>query len=693
MLQKPFKKSLAISLVLISSALAGCGGATSTALPSVLSQLSTTSGSNRVQGPALSSVARQALVTNTYPTAVLASNPLAYYQLNDSAAILVDAGSNGISGTYGSGVSLKAPAITQGSSSAAGFPGGTSYNANGFAYTAPTTSLQPTTISVEAWIKYNSSIAPNTYVPIAVYGGQGISYGLYLQGISNNQSTIFYQQTNVGQSGRLFLHGSTHLSVGAVYHVVIAFDGTNVRSYVNGLLDQTMSDPGAVGYFRNVTGLQIGGQTSSSDASFPGTIAHVAVYGSALSAATVVNHFLIGQLLPMTSEDATPADTLVDSIGINTHFENGSSAYVLRYPEVQSLLVASGIRHIRGNMATSPDFVSKMRQLAAYKIHGTFATSLTTTQAQVQGYPALVYPSLEQIEAPNELDDQGNPNWAQTCAAFQQTLYGWVKGSPATSSYPLLGPGLAFPRDYQLLPDLSSFMDVGSLHDYMAAYNPGFPGGPWGGMNAMVAYERLISGTKPIVATEEGYGTVTGAAPGNLATAVDDRTDLRYMTRLMFEQLKAGVSRSYSYEFINESTAGGFSTFGILNNDLSPKPAYTGIKSLIGTLQDPGPPFTASSLSYNLSGLSTVHHLLMQKRDGSFVLALWIELPSWNAVGGGDISVPTQSITLTTATNFSSATLSAMDESGNIAATVLPWTNQQTTVTVSDKVSLVTLKP
>jgi hypothetical protein len=59
--------------------------------------------------------------------------------------------------------------------------------------------------------------------------------------------------------------------------------------------------------------------------------------------------------------------------------------------------------------------------------------------------------------------------------------------------------------------------------------------------------------------------------------SIDCRTDLRYVMRLYLEQFNAGISRSYVDEFIDESAAvQTFGTNGLLQNDLTPKPAYTG---------------------------------------------------------------------------------------------------------------------
>jgi hypothetical protein len=168
------------------------------------------------------------------------------------------------------------------------------------------------------------------------------------------------------------------------------------------------------------------------------------------------------------------------------------------------------------------------------------------------------------------------------------------------------------------------------------------------------------------------------------------------MTRLFFEQFNGGITRSYSYELMDEGGSATYSNFGLIQTSLQPKPAYTGVKSLIAALSDPGTTFTTTALTYNITGFNNnVNHTLLQKRNGQLVLALWLELPDWVTANnaGGDVINPAQTITLSTAKAFSSATLSTMDENGNLTTAPLSWSNTWATFPVTDKVSLFTLNP
>ena len=639
---------------------------------------------------------------SAYTSAVLGDGPLAYYKLSDSSTVLHDSSATGLGGTYGSDVTRGKPSITNGTSNAAEFPGGSVYKANGFAYTRVARQLEPATITLEAWVKIKARNTNSHDVPIVGYGdlSRGIRYGLFVHGLTGG-NTFAYVQHNAGQKDQLYVYGKTRLQDGYIYHIVAAFDGSRVTTYVNGVVDQQVNAPGTIAYSADVVhnGLQIGGTFGTSgysDASFDGTIGQVAIYSGALPATRVQAHFLAGQIVPLETDKPAEADTFVDSIGINAHFEDSRSEYAKQYEGVKNLLVASGIRHIRVGMTfNNADFLREMRELAGYGVRGSYITQQGYSQSQITKFPSLVGASFEQYEPPNEQDDVGNPNWLGPCKTFQKNLYTWVKNDPATARFAVLAPPLANRQSYSELGDISAYADYGNFHDYFGAFNPGTPG--WGGLYPPYGYygsigynvnlARVVAGRKPLMSTETGYGTIAG----NPIT-LDYRTDLRYMTRLFFEQFNGGVSRSYTYELLDQGGNAVFANFGIVQTNLHAKPAYTAIKSLIAEIKDPGPHFTTTARSFKLSGFNqNVHHTLLQKRDGTYILALWIEQPSWNTLDnrGGDINVAPQMVTVTAVDNVTDATsLVTMDELGLASRQSIGWHDRSATFEISDKVSL-----
>ena len=71
--------------------------------------------------------------------------------------------------------------------------------------------------------------------------------------------------------------------------------------------------------------------------------------------------------------------------------------------------------------------------------------------------------------------------------------------------------------------------------------------------------------------------------------------------------------------------------FGLLRNDLSPKPAFTAIKTLIAALRaSPGAGPGDLDWRSTPTGDEDVEHLTLLRRDGSRVIALWRPVSVWD---------------------------------------------------------------
>jgi hypothetical protein len=104
------------------------------------------------------------------------------------------------------------------------------------------------------------------------------------------------------------------------------------------------------------------------------------------------------------------------------------------------------------------------------------------------------------------------------------------------------------------------------------------------------------------------------------------------------ENFRRGVTRTFLYDLVDEGTStdtDGSHHFGLIQNNGTAfpiKPAYTSIKNLISILSDAGAAFTPGAMSFNLSGTTAdVHTLLLQKRNGNYYLALWVESTNQSA--------------------------------------------------------------
>ena len=127
--------------------------------------------------------------------------------------------------------------------------------------------------------------------------------------------------------------------------------------------------------------------------------------------------------------------------------------------------------------------------------------------------------------------------------------------------------------------------------------------------------------------TECGYNTYLPEGRG-----LPEGIQAKYLPRTFAEFFRRGIYRSFRYELVDQGTGGNAEQlFGMLRNDLSRKPAFNAVRDLIGLLADPGPTFATTDLDYTLEGdTKDVRQVLLQKRDGSYYLMLWLEVEGYN---------------------------------------------------------------
>jgi hypothetical protein len=229
--------------------------------------------------------------------------------------------------------------------------------------------------------------------------------------------------------------------------------------------------------------------------------------------------------------------------------------------------------------------------------------------------------TFEAYEAPNEPNDSGDPRWADKVRATLAQL----RDIQRTRNFPIYGPSLTSASAYASLGDISAWVDAGNLHNYFAGRHPGTTG--WGddGYGSIVWNLQLVTGStagKTTVTTETGYRNDM-AAPDAVPYAVAGR----YMPRLLLEQFRRGIVRTFIYELVDS----GPEQYGLLTADGSAKPAFTAVRNLLNLLADPGPAFTVHPLDYSLQGEpQELHQMAFQKRDGTYYLALWLERSTYD---------------------------------------------------------------
>jgi hypothetical protein len=353
---------------------------------------------------------------------------------------------------------------------------------------------------------------------------------------------------------------------------------------------------------------------------------------------------------PALAETAKMADSFVDSIGVNMHV--GGGIYSSAWAAIQNAMANSGIRHVRDyiwDQATFNMYVQPLiNQFHAatgldLKYMLTQQAGCTPTSANPMGVinlglsPATNVFGFEGLNEWNGWGAKNCPNWSDDDRNFQQYFWNTVRGTPAIASLPVIGPSMGewggngltkqeqVTNDANVVGNLTAYMDYGNIHNYCTSSKPScdFSWHPTA-LNGM-------NGTKSVIVTETGWtnGDVNQAIANN------------YFSRLFFEWFNYGATQTYVYELMDEPSKGSWEgSFGLLNSDGSYKPAMTTISNFIAILKDPGASFTPGTLNYTSSGgPDALHHTLLQKRNGTFYLVLWLEYNYFDTFSPATVTV------------------------------------------------------
>ena len=361
--------------------------------------------------------------------------------------------------------------------------------------------------------------------------------------------------------------------------------------------------------------------------------------------------------LAEAQEQPVKAQDLFNSIGVNTHITYGKPyAYLSNFKALIGKLQQAHIAHIRdsewGNGANTQPWVTSMfRQLADAGIRTDLvvvSNNWNQTEAQLQADLKL-YPGIEAIEAPNECDMNCNSkggvtDWPQRVTAKLQIM----KPAADALGLPVIGPSLTQASSFPRLGNLAGYLTYGNVHDYNGNRNPETSG--WGGGvdeegkgYGSIAWNNnrahQYAPKLPVMATEIGYQT--GSKKGTIPETVEGT----YIPRLFLASFKRGIVRTYYYELVDQPN--GWSSYGLLHLDLSPKPAYVALQNLQNLLYDTTDKFTLKPISYTLTGdTSNVESVLVQKSGGEYVLFVWLNGSIWDVEKNVAVPVNARSLTL-----------------------------------------------
>jgi hypothetical protein len=343
--------------------------------------------------------------------------------------------------------------------------------------------------------------------------------------------------------------------------------------------------------------------------------------------------------LPTLRTRSLSADAFVDSIGVVVHLQYTDTAYA-RQAELVARMRELGIGHVREGM---PDQDGPLVQgLAALRDAGFHATLVGEVDrdpdAAVAESIAVMGGAIDAFEAPTELDNSGDPSWPPKLRDYMTALAAAVhRRAPQV---PLIGPSFIDPGSRNRLPRSLSGLFNGH------PYSGGLPPEP--ALAQALLERRITAPHRGVVFTETGYHNALQASVGQ--APVTEAAAAVYLPRLLMTAFGAGVRRTFIYELVDEKPDAGLTDpeqhFGLLRNDLSPKPAFTAVQTMIRAIREPAGPASSARLDWRFDGNGGdgVEAVTLRRRDGSHVIALWRPVSVWDidargAIDPGDLGV------------------------------------------------------
>jgi hypothetical protein len=366
--------------------------------------------------------------------------------------------------------------------------------------------------------------------------------------------------------------------------------------------------------------------------------------------------------VPAASADVVPprsAPAFRDSVGVVTHIVYYDTAYG-DWDRVVARLDELGVRHLREGIYANPTpqwrdwnerYYQAVELAAAHGIRFTFGLNppgrgTGTVDQLLRVIGGRLRTAAEALEAPNEMDKYvGGPTWPSVLSAYGRELHRKAKASRSLRSLPILGPSFATPEGPQLVGDQRAWLDVGNIHPYTGGLSP-HPKY----VKAELARAGVTAPNKPVWATEAGFHNAM-RSPETAQAPVSEATGAVYLLRTFLEHFRDGIRRTYAYELLDEMPdPGGREAeqhFGLLRHDFSRKPAYIALRNMLTVVgRERGRP-SLRPLRIEVSAPEgDVRRLVLQKADGSYVVALWRLASVWDRDRRHPLDVTPRSLTV-----------------------------------------------
>lgn len=334
-----------------------------------------------------------------------------------------------------------------------------------------------------------------------------------------------------------------------------------------------------------------------------------------------------------------------DSAGVVTHVVYFDTAYG-NWPRVVARLDELGVRHLRDGLFGNPSpawhdwnerYFDAVDLAAAHGMRFDFIVGKPgnvggTLDQLLSVAGGRLRHATEALEEPNEFDHfNGGPGWASRLTRYSRELYRKAKRSPSLRALPVIGPAFGTLQGASRVGDQRSYLDVGNIHPYTGGLSPDGKH-----VRTEIARGSAVSGRKPVWATEAGFHNAM-RGPAEEQPGISERAAAVYLTRTFLQHFESGIRRTYAYELIDEKPDRGGRDpqqhFGLLRRDFSRKPAYKALRNLLGLVGRAGAPAQLRPLRLDVKGPSDLHRLVLQKGDGTYLVALWRTASVWDRDG------------------------------------------------------------
>jgi hypothetical protein len=347
---------------------------------------------------------------------------------------------------------------------------------------------------------------------------------------------------------------------------------------------------------------------------------------------------------PVASADVIKprsAASFRDSVGVVTHIVYYDTAYG-NWSRVVARLDDLGVRHLRDGLFGNPSpawhdwnerYFAAVDLAAAHGMKFDFIVGKPgydggTLEQLLDVAGGRLRRATEALEAPNEFDHfNGGPGWASRLTRYSRELYVKAKRNPSLRGLPVVGPAFGTVAGASVVGDQRSYLDVGNIHPYTGGLSPDAKH-----LRTEITRGSAVSGRKPMWATEAGFHNAVHG-PADEQPGVSEHAAAVYLTRTFLQHFKSGVARTYAYELLDERPdrrgREPEQHFGLLRHDFSPKPAYRALKNLLGLVGRDGRSHLRP-LRVTVTGPADLHKLVLQKADGTYLVALWRSASVWD---------------------------------------------------------------